>query len=159
MEAGLCDKSEIEPAKKEGLARRAAAPQVSVLLREQGFFPLRPDAYGNLLDPSPLAGLTSRQRRRRLVAILEVLALHGDGAAAAEALRHARWEEEMIRGKAPARADAKGTGELRVVDTLSAPPGIPVPRRVRGAGRNIKGLRNLSPDMVDSQHAVDDKSA
>lgn len=129
MEPGLCDKGEVEPVKKDGLARRAAAPQVSVILREQGVFPLEVDQRGIMLDPSPLRDLTAKQRRRRLVGILEVMAIHGDKEAAVAALQHARWEEEMVRGKAPQRDAAKDVGELRVLDTLSAPSGTPIPRR------------------------------
>jgi hypothetical protein len=131
VDARLSGKGKGEPAETTAVVKRVVAPPVAVLLRAEGTFPPRLDERGIMLDPSPLAGLTARQRRRRLVGILEVLALHGDGSAAAEALRHARWEEEMLRGKAPARADAGKTGELRVIDTLSAPPGTPIPQRRR----------------------------
>jgi hypothetical protein len=92
--------------------------------------------------------LTPKQRRRRMVAILETLAVHGDSSAAAEVLRHERWEDEMKRGKAPQRVDLHATGELRVVDTLSAPPGRPIPPRRKGPQH-----------LVESPRGVDDKTA
>jgi hypothetical protein len=134
MKPGLCDENEAAPAPVTSITRRAPVVPVAVLLREAGTFPIRPDAAGNMLDPSPLAGLTAKQRRARLVGILEASACYGDTAAAAEALRHLRWEDEMTRGKAPQRVDLHQTGELRVLDTLSAPPGIPIPPRRRVAG-------------------------
>ena len=115
------------------LVVRRQAPPVAVVLRENGTFPL-PVTIGR--------PLTAKQRRRRMLMVLELLGENGDGPAAAEALRHLRWEEEMVRGRAPQRENAAPVGELRVLDTLSAPPGIPIPRPRRGA-----------QSLVDSQRA------
>ena len=52
--------------------------------------------------------------------------MHGDGAACAEALRHARWEEEMRKGKAPQRIDMNQSGELKIIDDLRDPGQTPV---------------------------------
>jgi hypothetical protein len=104
---------------------------VASLLRERGAFPPARDERGRTVDPSPLAGLSPLQRRKRLVGILELLACHGDGPAAAEALRHARWEEEMKKGKAPQRVDLNAVGEIRVIDDLRSPGDTPVSFRPR----------------------------
>ncbi len=113
------------------VARRTPAVTVAAMLRERGQFPPAIDEDGKLVDPSPLGGLTPRQKRRRLLGILELMACHGDAAAGAEALRHHRWEEEMRKGKAPQRVDVNATGKITVIDTLSAPPGMPIPARSR----------------------------
>ena len=101
---------------------------VAVTLRESGDLPAFEPCAGGVLDPSPLRDLPQGQRVRRLVGLLELLASHGDGGAAAEALRHHRWAEEMRRGKAPQRVDLHATGAITVIDTLSAPAGTPIPR-------------------------------
>ncbi len=113
------------------LVKRGAPLSVAAQLRERGQFPPASDPRGRPMDLSPFSGLTPREKRKRLAGILEFLAAHGDPGAAAEALRHARWEEEMRRGKAPQRIDLNAAGEIKVVDTLSAPAGTPVPVRSR----------------------------
>lgn len=126
MDAGLCDSPKVEPG--TAVARRARIP-LADQLRELGRFPPALDDRGRMVDISPIGRLSPLQRRRRLVGILEFLGMHGDGAAAAEALRHARWEEEMRKGKAPQRVDLNASGEIRVIDDLRAPGDTPVPFR------------------------------
>jgi hypothetical protein len=88
-------------------------------------------------DPSPLAALNPRQRARRLCGLLELFASYGDAGAAAEALRHYRWEREMRDGKPPQRVDVAGSVGVLVLDSLSAPPGTPIPAPKRiPAGRS-----------------------
>ena len=128
MKGELCEKAEAQPS--TSLARRQAIP-VAAILRERGVFPPALDARGRSVDLSPLAGLSARERRKRLVGILELLACHGDGPAAAEALRHARWEEEMRKGKAPSRDTLSVSGDIRVIDDLRSPGDTPIPIRAR----------------------------
>jgi len=124
MDSGLCDE---KPAKPEAaVARRSPIIPTAVLLREAGQFPLARSSTGVTLDPSPLAKLSSPQRRRRLVGILELLACHGDGSAAAEALRHHRWEAEMKNGKPPSRDSAGQSGDIKVIDDLRSPGQTPI---------------------------------
>lgn len=123
------DAGSSETEKNAAIAKRAPVIPVAVLLRERGAFPPALDADGKMLDPSPFRGLSPKQRRARLVGMLELMGAHGDPQAAAEALRHHRWEEEMRKGKAPQRGDLAVSGEIRVIDTLSAPAGTPVPFR------------------------------
>ena len=130
MSGGLCDSSGATPA-TAGIARRVPAVTVATLLRDTGAFPPARDLAGRMVDPSPLVGLSPLQRRRRLVGILELLACHGDGAAAAEALRHARWEEEMRKGKAPSRDSLAVSGNITVIDDLRTPGQTPIPLRAR----------------------------
>ena len=69
-----------------------------------------------------------------MVGLLELLAAHGDGAAAKAALDWYKWDVEMRKGKAPQRMELQHSGGITVVDTLSAPKGTPVigrPRRDR----------------------------
>lgn len=129
MEAELCESVRVVP------ARRGDARSVSgLLVREQLPFFGEVEADGAILDPSPLRKLTPAARERRLVGMLEVLASWGDGSAAAEALRHHRWREEMRRGKPPQRVDLNQRVAIQVIDTLSAPAGTPIPRAKRQPG-------------------------
>jgi len=130
MSGGLCDQNEATP-KPAGIARRVPPVAVAVLLRESGSFPLARDSNGRVVDPSPLAGLSPLQKRRRLSGILEMLACHGDPFAASEALRHARWEEEMRKGKAPSRDSLAVSGNITVIDDLRTPGQTPIPMRSR----------------------------
>ena len=136
MEPGLCENPPAPPVRQvaQPIGRRTAPGNAVVLLRDAGQLPAFGTAGEDIRDPSPLRGLSPDQRARRLVGLLELLASYGDGAAAAEALRHHRWAQEMKRGKAPQRIDLHASGQLTVVDTLSAPAGTPIPARPRRAG-------------------------
>lgn len=115
-----------EPAdtRSKSTARGAAG-----LLLVAGKLPLLQPAPadGVALDPSPLRGLPAKQREARLVGLLELFASYGDAGAAAEALRYWRWRREMKDGRPAQRLDATVSGTITVVDTLSAPPGTPLP--------------------------------
>ena len=129
MDVELCERNEGEPG--TAVARRAGSVSVAAMLRDRGAFPPARDARGRTVDPSPLAGLTARERRKRLLGILELQACYGDGPSAAEALRHHRWEEEMRKGKAPSRDTLTLAGGIQVIDDLRSPGDTPIPIRTR----------------------------
>jgi len=88
-----------------------------------------PDGRLQVLNPSPMAGLSIRDRERLIVGLLEARSLRGDLDAARAWLQHRRWSREMASGRPAQRKELKVSGAVVVVDDLGRSAGE-LPARV-----------------------------
>lgn len=152
MDARLCEKVKDDPIRENGKPALRAPTGVTVYLRADNKLPAfeTPQDELGAANPSPLRGLTVTQRQDRLVGLLELLASYGDGAAAAKALDHIRWQVEMRRGKAPQRVDLNASGSITVLNTLADERGTPIPpakpRPPRSSGRAAEKVTSTEID-------------